>query len=233
MENLNDKLLCNLYIEKYKLISILPESLLSDLVIAEFKQGEQLCVQGEPSEWFFFLLKGKVKIYTSTSEGKRLVVAFNSPFELFGDIELIQNIKYMHSIEAVSNVLTFIIRTKDLHSILDDSRFSSYLLTTISRKFFTKSKTLSFHLLNDVEVRLSSYLLSTISDEFGEPFRYHINSKEIREIAEFIGTSIRHQNRILKRFEEEGIVERNKHVLLIRDIQLLRMKAQNNIYEMQ
>ncbi|MFJ8236174.1 Crp/Fnr family transcriptional regulator [Ureibacillus sp. NPDC094379] len=233
MQKLQEELLRDFYIEKYKLASILPESILPELILVEFNQGEYLCSQGEPSEWVFFLLKGKVKIYTATSDGKRLVVAFNTPFELFGDIELIQQLDYTHSIEAVGNVHTFRMKTSELRRMLENSTFSTYLLTTISRKFYTKSKTLSFHLLNKVEIRLSSYLLSMMNDEFGEPDRIEIKSTELKDIAEFIGTSYRHLNRILSAFEAEGIVERKKETIHIRDLTLLKNKAQENIYEIQ
>src|SRR4051794_36861686 len=66
--------------------------------------GECIYQQGFPLPFLSFLLKGKVKIYMTSDDGKRLIVTFNKPLELFGEIELVQQVETLHTIEAVTPV---------------------------------------------------------------------------------------------------------------------------------
>jgi len=44
-----------------------------------FSPGECIYEQGFPLPFLSFLVKGKVKIYTTSEEGKRLIITFNTP----------------------------------------------------------------------------------------------------------------------------------------------------------
>lgn len=111
--------------------------------------------------------------------------------------------------------------------------FNELLLQSISRKFLTKSLTLSFHLLHNAEVRLASYLTSISHNDQGAIINPYIPKSELTMIAEFIGISVRHQNRCIQSFEREGIIRRIPGFIEIIDSNKLLTYAKQNIYEMQ
>lgn len=77
-----------------------------------FSPGEYIYEQGFPLSYLSFLVKGKVKIYATSEEGKRLIVAFNNPLEIYGDLELVQQVDTLHTVEAVTEVHVAILPLK-------------------------------------------------------------------------------------------------------------------------
>lgn len=198
-----------------------------------FSPGECIYQQGFPLPFLSFLLKGKVKIYMTSDEGKRLIVTFNKPFELFGEIELVQQVDTLHTIEAVTPVHIGVLSMEIARKLRKDAAFNEILLQSISRKFLTKSTTLTFHLLNEADVRLASYLASISHDEYGTFIKPSIPKSELKTIAEFIGITVRHQNRCIQSFERNGILKRIPGFIVIIDSKQLLYHAKQNIYEMQ
>lgn len=198
-----------------------------------FSPGECIYEQGFPLPFLSFLVKGKVKIHTTSEEGKQLIVAFNKPIELFGDVELIQQVDTLHTIEAVTPVYIAILPLAIARSWRKDTVFNEVLLQSISRKFLTKSSTLSFHLLHEADVKLASYLLAISHDEQGIFVNPLIPKSELKMIAEFIGITVRHQNRCIQFFEHEGMIERIPGFIKITNPKQLLICAKQNIYEMQ
>ncbi|MFD3449908.1 Crp/Fnr family transcriptional regulator [Microbacteriaceae bacterium 4G12] len=233
MKKIKDASLIQYYIEMFSLDHYVEHQFYQEIQIYELQPGEILCEQEQMANYMYFLCKGKVKIFTLSEAGKRLVVAFNQSPEVFGDIEYVQHNAYMNTIEALtpSHVMKI---PFTLFSILEKlhPEILHFLLESVTRKFYTKSKTLSFHLLNEVDVRLASYLLSITTGENGEE-RDILSKYELREIAEFIGTSSRHLNRVIKDFAEKKIVQREHGSLLILNRQALIEKACGNVYEIQ
>lgn len=198
-----------------------------------FSPGEYIYEQGFPLSYLSFLVKGKVKIYATSEEGKRLIVAFNNPLEIYGDLELVQQVDTLHTVEAVTEVHVAILPLKLAKKRRKNINFNELLLQLISRKFLTKSLTLSFHLLHNAEVRLASYLTSISHNDQGAIINPYIPKSELTMIAEFIGISVRHQNRCIQSFEREGIIRRIPGFIEIIDSNKLLTYAKQNIYEMQ
>ncbi|WP_114571369.1 Crp/Fnr family transcriptional regulator [Exiguobacterium flavidum] len=191
-----------------------------------FTPGERICTQGEQAERLFVLIEGKLKISTTSPEGKRLVLSFKHPLDLIGDIEYVQRTDLMNTVEAVTPVTVLGIPYEALvkHGS-DDPVLLRFLLETITQKFFLKSNSLSFNLLYPVEVRLASYLLSMT------PIGEVLEEMALSDVADLIGTSYRHLNRVLRDFEQDGLIERRRGSVRLLDRSALQMRAGNNIYE--
>ena len=56
------------------------------------------------SEYLYVHVKGKVKIFTNSAEGKTLILSFKTPLEVIGDLEYVQGINFINTVEAVSAV---------------------------------------------------------------------------------------------------------------------------------
>ena len=201
--------------------------------LVEYQAGEPILRQGEDLSFLYFLMNGKVKIYSTSIEGKRLIVAFNRPVQLFGDIEFLQQSTILNTVEALGPVQVLRFSIREAKRLQRDTLFNDFLLSLISRKFYTKSQVLSFHLLNEATIRFASYLMSISHNDCGQIEKTLITSKELTEIAEFIGITTRHQNRIINKFIEEQILERTNEGIYICNPLLLQKKAAHNVYELQ
>jgi len=231
MKEIKDWEQLNQYLQTHQLESIFNEPLLPHLSLYNFDQGEFICSQGEAPHYLYVLVKGKVKIYTTSADGKTLILSFKTPLEVIGDVEYVRGIDFINTVEAVSSVTMIGVHYRWLKKYgMDHSPLLQFLLDIITKKFTIKSTSLSFNLLHPVEVRLASYLLSVSSDEPDSFIKGQL-SISIKDAANLIGTSYRHLNRIITQFCAEGLVERSKGFILVKNLEGLSAIAGHSIYE--
>lgn len=230
MKELMDKERIIQYLQKYDLDKVLPEALWPHLVLFRFEPDEPLCLQGEEPEYLYFLVQGKVKVYTSSTEGKALLISFTTPLGIIGEIECLQGWENLNTVMTVTPVETIAIRKREIGQYLEEASFLRFLLDTVTQKFYRKSGALSFNLLYPVEARLASYLLSVSSGNEKESSAV-VSMVNLKDISDLIGTSYRHLNRVLQSFSEEGLVERKDRMLVVKDRNGLMAVSGQNIYE--
>ncbi|MCR8842277.1 cyclic nucleotide-binding domain-containing protein [Paenibacillus sp. SC116] len=232
MEEVKDQEQIEQYLQAYQIKHIFNEPLLPHLSLHRFKQGEYICTQGESSPYVFILVKGKVKVFTTSAEGKALIISFKKPLEVLGEIEYFRGIDFLNTVEVISPVLAIGIHYRWLNKYgRDHAPLLQFLLDIITQKYCVKSNSLSFNLMHPVEVRLASYVLSVTSDEADAPYEGQVGAVNLKDAANLIGTSYRHLNRVIKQFCAEGLIERANGGILVKDREGLRTLAGNNIYE--
>ncbi|MBR0629526.1 Crp/Fnr family transcriptional regulator [Bacillus altitudinis] len=228
MEELHDESLFSSYMKTHLLQNVFHQKLISHVSLWRYQQGELICSKGDKREYMYLLVKGKLKIFTTTKEGKTFILCFKNPLEAIGDIEYVQQTDMVNTVEAVTEVHMLRISHQALmRHAKDDPRVLTFLLKGITNKFYTKSNDLSFHLLYPVEVRLASYLLSVLTGDDDA----HARTLRLTDAASLIGTSYRHINRVIQQFQEKGLIERRRGKITICDQKGLLEIAEHNIYE--
>ncbi|MCI2255833.1 cyclic nucleotide-binding domain-containing protein [Domibacillus sp. PGB-M46] len=220
------------YLRMHHIESVFPAELQPYLSLYHFDPGEWVCSQGEALENVYVLVKGKLKVYTTSAEGKTLILSFQKPLAVIGDIEYVQGIDIINTVEAVSPVVMIGVH----HHLLkrwagDHPPLLQFLLYIITEKFYMKSTSLNFHFMYPVDVRLASYLLSVSFDESHALFEGKLSTASLRDAANLIGTSYRHMNRVIQSFCAQGLVERKKGCIIVKDRQGLQALAGQSIYE--
>lgn len=227
-----DRALLEHYLHIHRIESVFHEQIVPHLSLYGFDRGELVCSQGDPSQYLYVLVKGKVKVYTTSAEGKTLILSFKTPLEVVGDIEYVQGIDILNTIEAVSSVVMIGVHHRWLTKYGKVyPPLLQFLLHIITQKLAIKSNSLSFNLMYPVEVRLASYLLSVSFDESGSLFTEEPSAIHLMDTANLIGTSYRHLNRVIRQFCKEGLIERHKGCILVKDREGLSALANHNIYE--
>ncbi|WP_043932076.1 Crp/Fnr family transcriptional regulator [Bacillus sp. EB01] len=229
MKEVRDRKLLDHFIKKYQFASIFPESFLEYLTLYSFERGELICSQGQASSNLFVLVEGKFKVYRTSPEGRTLILSFETPVALIGDIEFVQNTNIINTVAAVSTGYLFGANYQVINRYMGNfAPFLKYLLKMITKKFYVEEYSFNFNLMYPVEVRLASYLLSV---SFEEPETESAQSINISDIASLIGTSYRHMNRVLTKFCDEGLVERKRGLIKIKNRDGLEAYASRSIYE--
>jgi CRP-like cAMP-binding protein len=232
MKEMNDREQLISYLRSYQIESVFNEQIMPYLSLYHFEEGELICSQGEPSQYLYVLVKGKVKIYTTSAEGKTLILSFKTPLEVIGDIEYVRDINIINTVEAVSPVRMIGVHHQWLEKYEKDyAPFLKFLLDIITKKFYIKSNSSRLNLMYPVEVRLASYLLAISFDESDSPFNGQISTGSLMDIANLIGTSYRHLNRVIRQFCIDGLIERTKGTILVKDWEGLKSLASESIYE--
>lgn len=214
------------YLHHHNLEHLFPERIQQSMQVENLSGGERLLAQGDDSEALYLLVEGKLKISMLSPEGKRLILAFKSPFDLVGDIEYVQDCPLINTVEAVSDTRVIRIPYKVLRKEMDNNAaWLGFLLKTITRKFEIKSYAMNFNLLYPVDVRLASYLLSMT------PTQPRLDATSLVDMADLIGTSYRHLNRVLLQFQQAGWITKKRGKITILDRASLLAQAGQNIYE--
>ncbi|WP_338552217.1 helix-turn-helix domain-containing protein [Paenibacillus sp. KS-LC4] len=231
MIEIKDRQLLNHYLHLHQLESVFNERLHTYLTLYSFEQEELICGQGNVPQHMYVLVKGKIKVYTSSSEGKTLLISFKTPLEVIGDVEYIRGTEFLNTVEAVSPVIMIGIQHRwlDKHGG-DYAPLLRFLLENITRKFYYKSNSMSLNVMQPVDVRLASYLLSVSYDESDAQFKGELSTDHLRDVANLIGTSYRHLNRVIRQFCEAGLIERSKQRIVIKNKDALSKRANHHIY---
>lgn len=233
MKELHDPDLLQHYIQTYEIEPMLNKELLPYLTLYRYDHGELICSQGDPYENLFLLVKGKLKIFNTSPEGRTLILSFKTPLDVVGDIEYVKVTDFINTVEAVSEVHMIAIHHRWLKKFASDhTPFLNFLLKMITEKFYVKSSSLSFNLLYPVEVRFASYLLSVCFDESDAHYSGKLSTSHLMDAANLIGTSYRHLNRVIQHLSSEGLVERHKGFIVVKNRDgLSKVANHRNIYE--
>nr|WP_204335825.1 Crp/Fnr family transcriptional regulator [Bacillus mobilis] len=230
VENKSD--LITHYLEINKMLEIFSEIDTAYFQVNYFEKGELLCNIDDKMDRLYFVVKGKVKVYTITPEGKKLILRFINPLAVVGDIEFIQNSKAYNAVEACSEVVAISIsHTVIKNKFLQNPKLMKFLLDNIANTLKISTRFTALNLLYPVEVRVASYLLSISTDSNGNMYKEDLDATSVSSIADFIGVSYRHVIRVLQKFYKEKLIEKKNGIIVIKDFFRMKEVAKNNIYE--
>ncbi len=220
------------YLKTYKILEVFSEIDTDYFQVNHFKKGTLICDKDEEIHRLYFVVKGKVKVYTITPEGKKLILRFINPLAVVGDIELIQKSKTHNVVEACSDVIAISIsNTVIRNKLIQDPIFMNFLLENIANTLKISTRFTALNLLYPVEVRVASYLLSISTDSNGNMYKEDLDATSVSSIADFIGVSYRHVIRVLQKFYNEKLIEKSNGVIVIKEISRMKEVAKDNIYE--
>ncbi|MEC0124874.1 Crp/Fnr family transcriptional regulator [Paenibacillus pabuli] len=220
------------YLKKYQLESVFHEPLRPHMTLCHFEKCELICREGEISEYLYVLVEGKIKIFTTSPQDKTLVLCFKTPLEVVGDVEYVRESSIVNTVQAVSSVVMLRIHYQWLAEHASEyAPLLKFLLKIISHKFYIDSNFSNFNLMYPVEVRLASYLLSISTEEAGTVIHEELDAFNLTDIANLIGTSYRHLNRVIQKLCADGLIMRDQGFIMVKDRAGLAEVAGHNIYE--
>lgn len=184
--------------------------------LQQYGQDEIVLLEGSELESLLFLVEGKVKITSSVETGKSLLLRFVQPFSIIGDIELVRNVPIQSQVKAVNECLLIGLHFDYIKQYeMNNPRFLHTLLEHVSYKLQTCTTASRVNLLASVENKFASYLMSTISSDPDNIFGMELKTSNIKEIADLLGTTYRHLNRVIHSLSEKKIIERDKNSIRI------------------
>jgi len=185
-----------------------------------FGRKETIFSEGDPSEWFYILKSGKVKIIKYSSEGKEIILEIISPDVMFGGVAVIRGFPYPASAVAMEESAAYRISRGDLMRLLD--RFPN-LMHCIAMQLGDRMReshdTLKNIALERVEARIASLLLK-LADKTG------IKKKDgiiidmrltKQDVADMVGTTVETSIRTFSKLKKQGVVEESEGRIIIRD----------------
>lgn len=226
MKLLNDDKLLNHYIKMHHIDKIFDCDMRPYMDLVSFSRNEDILIAGDPMPYFYFIVDGKAKIFKTLENGKSVLIRFTRPLSELGSLELLQKNKIVDcDVQALHEAICIRLRFTDLSDVCqNDVTFYKYIISRLSHKLETSSKTATLNSSYPFKNRFASYIISiTRIDEISRIDE--IRFDKLTDLATYLGTSYRHLNRIIQDFEDEGIIEKRNKKFVILDYDHLESLA--------
>jgi CRP/FNR family transcriptional regulator len=194
-------------------------------VAEKFKKKELIFSEGDPSEWFYIVVKGKVKITKLSQDGKEIILEMISPMDFFGGIAVIKGFPYPANAVAMDDTDALKITRTDLLKITD--RFPSIMFSlaaSIGDRIKDSHEMAKSIALDKVEARIASLLIK-LSEKIGEktPEGIVLQMKLTKQdIAEMVGTTVETSIRTMSKFSKANIITSRSGKIIISDLEKLK-----------
>lgn len=186
-------------------------------------KGVFLFRQGEPASEMFLLESGRVRLHETTANGRELLIRFVRPGQVFGDKAAITGADYGGSAVSDTAVRTYAWTTKTIVALLEEVPQLAKNLFTIANRYlhYTRER---YRMLATAPVeRRIRRALTELARSFGSA---NGNTRVItgrtlqQDIADLAITTIYSVNRVLRRYEQRGILTRKRgRIALLRPLQ--------------
>jgi CRP/FNR family putative post-exponential-phase nitrogen-starvation transcriptional regulator len=166
-------------------------------------KGECLLRQGDPPPGLFLLRSGLGRVYTSSANGRAILRAFVGPGEVIGEIEYFAGEPLGCTVEAARRTEAWFLPSSALDALLrKEPQLAIALAAMMARRYHRDVERSSERAAYPVADNVLRICLSHMRDQ-GDP--------QIRlpkhDLAEYLGTSGRHLNRVLKKLAGRGAIE--------------------------
>ncbi|MEW6217148.1 MAG: Crp/Fnr family transcriptional regulator [Candidatus Bipolaricaulota bacterium] len=185
---------------------------------------------GSPSTAMYLVEEGRVKLSYLHPSGKRITLALRGPGEVFGQMALVGEKRRRHHAEAVEDTeLIRVERDAFLFAARRRPEVFSDLLGVFGLWVQEIEEIVEDLAFRDIQTRLSRQLLR-LSNEYGVKTKSGIMigfRLTHRDLAEMIGSARENTTVVLNRFEREGILDKRRYQIVIKDVEGLKEKCQS------
>ncbi|KAB2953836.1 Crp/Fnr family transcriptional regulator [Heliorestis acidaminivorans] len=221
-----------IFLKTIKILADLPDDKLKEIATKfgerTYKRRSQLMHEGEPLDGIYFIIKGKVKLSKMNPDGQEKVVAVVREGEILGEIVAFDGGPCPYTAETMEEVRAAFLTIKDFNEIvINHASVTMACLQESSlrlRKAYRHMKNLA---LLDTFGRVAAHLFKMtrdygVKEDRGIRIDFNITRQEM---AQFVGTSRETVSRVLAEFERAGILQVDRHEIVVLDIEELRERA--------
>lgn len=215
-------------LKKSEIFSVLTDQELEEISpffeSVRFKKDEYIFMEGDPSEWFYLVAEGRVKVLKHSIKGKDIILEIMSPGDVFGGVAVLDKKPFPASAQAMGPVTAIRINRRNLINVMDEHPgLKLAIVKYFSGRLRDAHETLKNIATERVERRIASLLLK-LSEKVGVEDKGY---KKIdfpltrQEIAEMVGTTVETSIRTMSKFQKQGVVRSSGGRILV-NVELLR-----------
>lgn len=171
--------------------------------------GSPIIRESEPGDLFFVILRGEVKVFVDSPDGREVVLSHLQTGDFFGEMALLEGDSRSASVTALSDCELAVIARAEFFAVLSrDFSLTKKILQTLSTRLRKANDVIESMALLDVGGRLARYLLR-LADETGQPAvdgYFVVTRPTHQEIANSIGATRETVTRMLKQFEARKLI---------------------------
>lgn len=195
--------------------------------LRQIPDGSRIYSQAEPGNEMYRIVRGSVRLSVLRSDGREALYQVLQPGDCFGATSLLDGAPRCHTTNANGEVELQLLR-RDAYERLRSQHpsFSDGLVRLISRHVRLLSEYLASYTLDDLPCRVAQRLLkapkSSVIRADGIRPTVHLSQGEL---ALMVGVSRQTVNKILKKFQSDGLICIEYGRVQILDIDGLRVRV--------
>jgi CRP/FNR family transcriptional regulator len=175
-----------------------------------YKNNENIFVEGDPSDKFYLVAEGSVKILKHTMMGKDIILEIMSPGDIFGGVAVLDKKPFPASAQAMESTTVVWISRQNLLRIMDEYPILKLeIVKYFSDKLRDAHEMLKNIATERVEKRIASLLLK-LSEKIGvddDGYRKIDFPLTRQEISEMVGTTVETCIRTMSKLQKSGIIK--------------------------
>ena len=195
------------------------------LIEREFSRGENIFTQGSVSSGFYIILKGRVKVFKLSAEGKEQILHFADMHELLGAVPSFTEAPYPAHADAMEKTTTLFFPQKDFLSLVrKEPAVVMNMMANLAMRLQHFTRMIEDLSLKEVPGRLAAYFLY-LCERKGCSDLVEIDISK-GQLASLLGTIPETLSRILRRLSDQGIIKVSG-----KNIRLINKKALQDIID--
>jgi CRP-like cAMP-binding protein len=188
------------------------ESIRKHMIEKAVDKGELFLLEGEWSDFLYFLIGGLVKVYKTSTSGKEQILHIAPPGESLNDVSTFDGGTNQASMVSMTPVHLYGVRKEDLLTILHDHpRIYLNILKALAYRIRRDSNLVGELSSSQAMARLDKLLLGKYA---GEELTVGLWLTQ-QDMANMIGTCREVVNRSLKVMEEKGAIRLGRHRVIV------------------
>jgi CRP-like cAMP-binding protein len=210
------------------------EDVLSQMIVKQFKKGQNVFTEGTYPAGIYFIKKGKVKKYKSLNGGREQIIYVCCEGELLGYAAFLSEEWYPDSAAALTEaIIGFISKDKLLRFLDQYDELSKMMMKNLSHEFGVLVNVIATNAQKTVRERVALTLLILY-----EKFKDNVNENNDVEIvltradfANIVGTAVATLVRLLHDFKEEQLIRtQGRKIVILNKYQLLEIADVADIF---
>jgi len=203
-------------------------SLRASMDSVKIAKGSILFKEGDDGEHLYVIVDGKLKLGTSSGDGRENLLSILGPGEMFGELSLFDPGPRTSTATAVTDAkLLSLSHEKVIPWLRENPEVSLQLLTRLSQRLRRTNEAVGDLVFSDVPGRVAKALID-LGDRFGKttPEGLLVNHDLTQEeLAQLVGASRETVNKALADFAGRGWLKLDGRSVLIADVDRLSKRS--------
>jgi CRP-like cAMP-binding protein len=204
------------------------ERLVSVSQVKTYERGDRVFDEGDPSDFFFVVMTGRVKVFKQTPAGHDLILEMFGPGGPLGAVAAYESRPYPASAEAIESSSCLLIPRAAFFALLEQHpSLVRGLLGSLSLRLVELTTRLAELTGGRVETRFARLFLK-LADQLGRPAEGGVMIPlplSRQELADLTGTTIETSIRIMSRWGKDDVLRTEKDGFVLVDRRALEAAA--------
>ena len=203
-------------------------SLRSSMDSVKITKGSILFAEGDEGDHLYVILEGKLKLGTSSGDGRENLLSILGPGEMFGELSLFDPGPRTSTATAVTDTkLLSLGQEKLIPWLAENPNVSLHLLASLAQRLRRTNEAVGDLVFSDVPGRVAKALID-LGERFGRQtdeglFVHHDLTQE--ELAQLVGASRETVNKALADFAGRNWLKLDGRAVLITDFERLSKRG--------